>query len=79
MHVALDEQGILLRVQAAGDVLCQLLQSSAAQVRRILPHGDGVQVCHKVKTIIFLGTLRPVFHRAQVATQGQVTGGLDAG
>ena len=62
VHMALDEKGILLRVQAAGDVLGQLLQGTPPQIRRVLPDGDGVKVCHKVEAVIFLCPLGPVFH-----------------
>ena len=79
VNVGLDEEGVLLRVQAAGDVLGQLLQSAAAQVGRVLTDGDGVQVRHKVEAVIFIGTLSPVLHSAEVRTQGHITGRLDAG
>ena len=42
VDMALNEQGILFRVKAAGDVLSQLLQGAPPQVSRILPHGDGM-------------------------------------
>ena len=43
-HVALDKERDLVRVQAAGDVLRELLQRAAAQVGRHLAHGYGVHV-----------------------------------
>ena len=79
VHMALDEQGVLLRIQAAGDVLSQLLQSPPPQIRGILPDGDGMEVCHKVEAVVFLRPLSPVFHGTQIAAQGQIAGGLDAG
>ena len=79
VHMALQEEGVLLRVEAAGDVLGQLRGGAAAQLLRVLPHGQGVQVGHEVKAVELLGQLRPVFHRAQVVAQVQVAGGLDAG
>ena len=79
VHMALNKEGVLLRVQATGNVLGQLLQCPAPQVCRVLPDGDGVKVCHKVKAVIFLCPLGPVFHGTQITAQGQVSGGLDAG
>ena len=79
VNVALDKQGILLRVQAAGNVLSQLLQGPPAQICRILPDRDGVQIRHEIITVKGISPLRPVLDGAQVRTQGQVTGGLDAG
>ena len=64
VHMALDEEGVLLRIQAAGNVLGQLLQGAPPQIRRVLTDGDGVKVCHKVEAVIFLCPLGPVFHGA---------------
>ena len=64
VNMGLDEQGILLRVQTAGDVLCQLLQGAAAQVSRILADSDGMQISHKVEAVILIGTFCPVLDSA---------------
>ena len=79
MHMALDEQGVLLGIQTTGNVLRQLLQGSTAQIRRILAHGNGMQVSHKVETIILVGTFCPVLYSTQVRTQSQITRRLNAG
>ncbi len=79
VHMALDKEGVLLRVKAAGDILGQLGHGAAAQLCRILPHGDAVQVGHEIITVEFVGQCRPVFHRAQVIAQVQIAGGLNAG
>ena len=79
VNMALDKQGVLLRIQTAGNVLSQLLQSAAAQVSGILANGDGMQISHKVETVVLVGTLCPILNGTQVRAQGQVTGGLDAG
>ena len=76
--VGLDEQGVLLRVQAAGDVLGQLLQGAAAQVGGILPDGDGVHVRHEVVAVKLVRPLDPVLDGAQIVAQVQVAAGLDA-
>ena len=41
--------------------------------------GESVWVPGPDAQMKFIGTLRPVLHRAEVAAQGQVAGGLDAG
>ena len=64
VDMALDKQGVLFRVKAAGDVLCQLLQRPSAQVSRILTHGDGMKVSHEIEAVIVVGAFRPVFHCA---------------
>ena len=60
-HMALDEERVLFRVQAAGDVLRELLEGAAAQVGGVLPHGDGVQVGHEIIAVKALGALRSSF------------------
>lgn len=79
MHMALDEQHVLLRVQTAGDILRQLLHCAATQVCRVLPDGNGVKVRHKVIAIEFLCTVAPVPDRAEVGAERQVARRLDAG
>ena len=64
--VGLDEQDVLLRVQAAGNIGRHLGQGVAAQVRRHLPHRDGVHIRQHVIAVIFIGQSRPVFDRAQI-------------
>ena len=39
-------------------------QNPADLRRRILTHGDGVEVCHEIEAVIVVGAFRPVFHRA---------------
>ena len=77
--VGLDEDGTLLRVQAAGDILGHLSEHPAAQLGRVLAHRDGVQVGHEEIAVKFLNHLRPVADRAQVVAQVQLPAGLDAG
>ena len=79
VDMALNEQSILLRVQAACNILCQLLQGTAAQVSGVLANGNGMQVSHKIEAVILVGTLCPILNGTQVRAQGQVAGGLDAG
>ena len=76
--VGLDEQSVLLRVQAAGDILGQLLQGAAAQVGGGLPDGDGVHIRHKVIAVEFVGPGAPILDGAQIVAQVQIAAGLDA-
>ena len=77
--MALNKQGVLLRVKAAGDVLGQLGHRAAAQLRGILADGDAVQIRHEIKAVKLLCEAGPVLHSAQVVAQVQVAGGLNAG
>jgi len=77
-HMALDEHDVLLGIQAAGDVLGQLVHAAAAQGGRILPHGDGVHIHDAVQAVIFLLQIRPVADGSHVGAQGQLAAGLDA-
>ena len=77
-NVGLDEEDVLLRVQAAGDVSRQLGDGMAAQLRRHLPDGDGVHIRHHIVAVILVRESRPVADRAEIGAQGQVAGGLDA-
>ena len=79
VDVGLDEQGVLLGIQATGNILCQLLQGSAPQVGRCLSNSNGMQVSHKVEALIQVAPGTPVLDGTQVVAQMQVSGGLDAG
>ena len=79
VHMALEKQHIFLRIKTAGDILGKLLQGAAAQVGRILADGDRVQIRHKVKAVKFVRSVLPVADRAQIGTERQVAGGLNAG
>ena len=76
--MGLDEQGVLLRIQAAGNVLGQLGESAPAQVSGGLPHRDGVHIGHKIIAVKLFGPRAPVFDGAQVVAQVQVAAGLNA-
>ena len=77
--MALDEQGVLFRIQAAGNVLRQLLHGAPAQVSGSLTHGDGVQIRHKIVTVKGFRPFRPILDGTQVRAEGQITAGLDTG
>ena len=79
VNMALQEQDVLLRVYAAGNVLGKLLEAAAAQQLGILAHGERVQIGHEIITVKFLGSCAPVLHRAQVIAEVQIARGLDAG
>ena len=77
-HVGLDEQRVLLGVQAAGDVLRQLLEASSSEVHRNLPHGDGVHVHDAVQAVILVLQRDPVFDCAHIRAQRQIAARLNA-
>ena len=76
-HMALDEHDVLLRVQAAGDILGQLGHGTAAQFRRILADGNGMHIHDAVNAVIFILKSHPVLDRAHIRAERQFTAGLD--
>ena len=76
-HMGLDKEHVLLRVQTAGDIDGQLGQGVAAQIRRHLPHRDGVHIRQHIVAVIFIGQSRPVADGAQIGAQSQIAGGLN--
>ena len=78
-HVRLEEEHVLLRVQAAGDVLGQLVDRALAEFGRILPDGDGMEVGHEVETLIVVHPVRPVLDGPEIVPEMKIAAGLDAG
>ena len=76
-NVRLHKQHVLLRVQSAGDVGRQLGQGMAAQLRRHLPHGNGVHVRQHIIAVVFICQSGPVLDGTQIRPQRQVAGGLN--
>ena len=78
-HMALNEHDVLLRVESAGDILRQLLQTSAAQISRDLPDGNGVHIDDTIDALIFVLQSDPVFDRPHIRAERQIAAGLDTG
>ena len=78
-YMALDKHDILFRIQAAGDILRQLRNGPAAQIRRVLPDRNGVHIHNAEQAVIFVLQRRPVLDGAHIGTQGQLSAGLNAG
>ena len=76
-HMALDEHDVLLRIEAAGDILCQLIHAALTHQRGILTDSDGVHVHDAIQAIILILQGYPVFDSAHIRTQRQLTGGLN--
>ena len=76
--VALDEQCDLVRVQAAGDVLGELLHGAAAQIGGYLAHSDGVHVHDAVIGVVVVYHFNPVLYGAHVGAERQIAAGLNA-
>ena len=77
-HMALNEEGVLLRVQTAGHILGQLLQGPAPQQGRVVAGGESMEIRHEIVAVVLLGPFGPILDGAQVGAQGQIAGGLDA-
>ena len=78
VNMALQEQNVLFRVYAAGNVLGKLLEAAAAQQLRILAHGERVQIGHKIIAVKFIGSCTPVFHGSQIIAEVKIARGLNA-
>ena len=78
-HMALDEHDVLSGSRAAGDILRQLRHGAPPEIRRHLPHGDGVHVHNAVKAVIFVLQGDPVLEGAHIRAQGQFAAGLNSG
>ena len=50
-HVALHEEGGALGVEADGEQQLGQLEGAAAQLGRVLGHGEGVEVDHAVEGV----------------------------
>ena len=79
-HVALHEHRAPVGVQARGEQLGRGDPGPLPQPRRVLRHGDGVQVHHAVERVVGLLQGHPLAHRTQVVAEMEGVGGrLDAG
>ena len=76
--VALEEEHVFVGVKANGQQQREELDGLLAQLGRLLPHGDGVQVGDHVEAIVFILEQLPVAHRADIVAQCGGAGGLDA-
>ena len=76
--MGLDKQHVFLRVQTAGDIGRHLCQRVPPQIRRYLPHRDGVHIGQHIVAVIFISQSRPVADGPQIGAKSQVAGGLDA-
>jgi hypothetical protein len=79
MDVALYKQGTFLRIQATGNILCQLSLGTAAEVSRILAHGYGMEICHEIIAVELIDHLIPVLHRTEIISKVKIPGRLDSG
>ena len=72
------KQDLALRVDAAGNENGGVDAGLLAQQRRILRHGDGVQIDQTEDALIFALQGYPVLYRAKVVAEMRDAGGLDA-
>ncbi|MPM37082.1 hypothetical protein SDC9_83688 [bioreactor metagenome] len=77
-HMGLDENDALVGVQPAGDKLGKQLQTLAAQVGGVLPHGDGVLIHHAVHGVVLVLQQHPVAQGSQIIAQGDFSAGLSS-
>ena len=75
-HVGLNEEGVLLGVEAAGHVECEGLVGSLAQLGRYLSNGNCVKVNYAVECLVILGESGEILDCAEVVSYGKVSRGL---
>ena len=73
MDVRLNEKSILLGIEAAGDVLRELLERSAPEVCGILAHRYRVHIRHKIVAVELIGSHAPVLYRAEIVSKVKIT------
>ena len=78
-NVRLYEQHALCGVYPAGDEQRHQLERVTAEDRRLLPHGDGVQVRHGVDAVKFFLQLCKVADGADIVADGDGAARLDGG
>lgn len=76
--MTLNKDRIFIWIQAAGNILCELLERAAAEIRRRLAHGDRVHIRHHIIALILIGKAHPVLNRAQVGAERQSATWLDS-
>ncbi len=78
-HLALVEDDVLVRVDAAGDEGGGHLARRLRQLGRILPDRDGVQVDHAIDAVVALLQRHEFHDGAEIIAEVQVAGRLHAG
>ena len=77
--LALVEDDVLLRIDAAGDEGRGHFADRARQLGRVLPDRDGVQIDHAIDAVVALLQLDELDDRAEIIAEMQVAGRLHAG
>ena len=77
-HMALDKEDAPGRVNAGGQNHGRSFPGVTAQGCRVLPDGQGVEVCHHIQTVELVLELGPVADRPDIIAQGKGAGGLNA-
>jgi hypothetical protein len=78
-HVALDEQGAPVGVEAGGQQVEGGVVGPGPQQRRVDVQGQGVEVDHAVEGVVVPLVVDPVADGSQVVPQVEVAAGLDTG
>ena len=78
-NLRLVEKDRLCRVDAGGEQPRSDFAGAIAQLRRILPNGDRVQVNDAINRFHLALHIGPALDRTKVVAKLQTTGGFDAG
>ena len=78
-NLALIENDVLFRIDAAGDEGRGHLTRIARQFRGILPHRNGMQIDHAIYAVVTPLQIDEFDDRAEIIAEMQITGRLHAG
>jgi hypothetical protein len=77
--MALDKDDTMGQINPGGQIEHCYLTALLVQFRRVLGHGQGVQIDHTEDIVIFMLLRHPIFYRPQVIADMQISRRLDAG
>jgi len=74
----LVEEDRPVRIDSGGDQRRHHLAAIGGQFRRVIVHGNGVQIGKEEQAFALVLHLHPVLDRAQIIAEMEITRGLDA-
>ena len=75
-HMGLVIKAVLLRVDSRRNIECQKIPGASSKLCRVLSDCDGVQIYHRIKTLVFITEGNPVLQRSQIIAQRQIARSL---
>ena len=78
-NLTLEVNDVLLRIEAAGEENRHRAQTGLAQLRRVLPNRQRVQIHDGIQAVVFVLKQFKIAQRADIIAQRQIARGLNAG